>query len=130
MTDKKRCYIAGPMRNHPNFNFDAFDQAKQEVEALGYHPISPADMDRIYEGWGKYPPEDWQPTAEEATHMILRDLDVIANQCDAIYLLEGWETSSGANAERAFIDFLQGFRRFEVLYQTEDAPIGYSEVPC
>lgn len=101
----KKCYIAGPMRNYPGFNFDAFDAAKEEVRALGYHPISPADMDRLYEGWGKYPPEGWQATREDFVRMMSRDLKAI-DDCDAIYLLRGWETSRGAKVELAYAEFL------------------------
>ena len=47
------------------------------------------------------------------------DRDVAAlKKCDAIYLLRGWESSKGANAEKALAEWM----RLEVMYQ-EDADI-------
>ena len=99
------CYIAGPMRGYENYNFDAFDDAKLDVEELGYHAVSPADMDRLYEGWCTYPPKGWSPSDVDKQRMIDRDLAAIAG-CDAIYLLRGWEHSSGAAVEKTYAEFL------------------------
>jgi nucleoside 2-deoxyribosyltransferase len=110
----KKAYIAGPMRGHDHFNFDAFDEAKVEVQKLGFHPISPADMDRLYEGWGKYPPEDFVPDVEDRERFMARDMAAIAS-ADAVYMLIGWQTSSGAKAEIAYANFLEK----EVIYQEQ-----------
>lgn len=96
---KPKCYIAGPMRGYENCNFDSFDEAKAKVKALGYTPISPADMDRLFEGWVEYPPEDLVVTQDMLENMILRDLEVIGRQCSAVYMLCGWEHSKGAQVE-------------------------------
>jgi nucleoside 2-deoxyribosyltransferase len=109
---KPKVYIAGPMRGYKNFNFDAFDAARAEVSALGYHPISPADMDRLYEGWGKYPPADFVPTKEDRIRFMRRDLAAI-EESDAIYLLEGFEDSTGALDEMTHADFIG----LELIYQ-------------
>ena len=100
-------YIAGPMRGYENYNFDAFDNAKEEIlDMEGYYtPVSPADMDRLYEGWERYPPKGWEPSAEDSRKFIQRDLLAI-DGCDAIYLLRGWENSAGAKVEKAYAEFL------------------------
>lgn len=101
-----KAYIAGPMRGYENFNFDAFDAAAKMLRAEGIHPISPTDIDRMMEGWGQYPPEDLEVDKALKTRCIMRDLAVIAYELDGkhgdfLYLLKGWEPSSGANLELA-----------------------------
>jgi len=102
----KKCYLAGPMRGYPDYNFPAFDAAKKDVETLGFHPVSPADLDRLHEGWGAVPPAEWTPTTENASEMIWRDLRAL-HGCDAIYLLRGWKRSTGARVEESFARFLE-----------------------
>ena len=102
---KLRTYIAGPMRGYENFNFDKFDETAEFLKELGHIPISPAEMDRFYEGWGKYPPEDFVATKEDEKRYITRDLEAILT-CHGIYLLPGWELSKGASLEHALAVFL------------------------
>ena len=42
----KVVYIAGPMRGYAEFNFPAFDEARNRGILLGFQIVSPADMDR------------------------------------------------------------------------------------
>ena len=123
MTNKKRVYIAGPMRGIPYFNFMAFDSARDSLKALGYIPVSPADLDREM---GVNPFDlpkdyDWQDldvigfNLEEA---IERDVKAIAT-CDAIYMLDGWQHSRGASAEKA----LAVWQGMEVIYQTDEPAV-------
>ena len=102
---KLRTYIAGPMRGYENSNFDMFDKAEDFLRNQGHIPISPAEMDRFYEGWGKYPPEDFVATKEDEKRFITRDLEVILT-CTGICLLPGWEQSKGARLENALAEFL------------------------
>ena len=121
---KRKIYIAGPMTGIEYFNFPAFDAAKEELELAGWYVISPADLDRQV---GLDPTSlpsdtDWRDldslgfSLEDA---IDRDISAI-KECSAIYMLDGWERSKGANAEIA----LAKWRGIEVLYQSES-----SEVP-
>jgi hypothetical protein len=86
-------YIAGPMRGIENFNFPAFDQARNYLNSLGkYYVVSPADLDRrrglsdntvgedVFEGCMKL------------------DLAIVA-QSEAVFLLGGWEKSRGVANE-------------------------------
>lgn len=110
MTEK--IYIAGPMTGYVHFNFPAFDQAAVEYRHCGWEVFSPADHDRHLLG----KPSDWMPTEEDTEgpwkkwiipnaptlrQMLGADLQWIANEADAIYMLSGWEKSNGANAEWA-----------------------------
>lgn len=85
------------MTGYPLWNFPAFDAARDALAANGHHPLSPADMDRFwgFDGTGDIP--DWFDRADA----LLRDFEIVKH-ADALYLLKGWEASSGASAEVAF----------------------------
>lgn len=99
-----RVYIAGPMRGIYLFNFPAFDAAKHRLVMQGYSVVSPADIDRangfdplkdLSDDW------DWNIIPEYAgtrEDIIKRDIDELLT-CNAIFLLPGWENSTGARAE-------------------------------
>lgn len=90
----KTCYIAGPMRGYPRYNFDAFDAARDALMAEGWKVISPADLDRQ----AGFDPDNHPVTAELLREMQIRDVDAIFNS-DAIFVLDGWASSKGATAE-------------------------------
>jgi hypothetical protein len=101
-----KVYVAGPMRNIPDFNFPAFDEAASYLRALGHEVCNPADRDREQHG----DEVNASPTGDLAdiahTGFDLRealgwDVAWIAKHADAIYMLEGWEKSKGARAEHA-----------------------------
>jgi len=98
-------YIAGPMRGYTNYNFDAFDFAKEYLQRKGIVAISPADLDRLYEGWGTYAPDNFVVDKRFKYDCIKRDLNAIYD-CDGIYMLNGWEDSTGANLELSLANFL------------------------
>lgn len=97
-----RVYIAGPMRGIRDFNFPAFDQARDKLKAEGWDVISPADLDR------EAPTQattDEEAGSEERVHEYMsRDLtDTLLtfrkSRGDAIAMLPGWENSTGAVTE-------------------------------
>ena len=102
-----RIYIAGPMRGIEFYNFPAFDATKKFLEGNGHTVVSPADIDRSL---GHNPLEsedqDWNefPDCLTLKNTILRDVVAILD-CDAVWLLQGWENSKGATAERAIADW-------------------------
>jgi hypothetical protein len=104
---QKRCYIAGPMRSKPHFNFPAFYAAEGLLVAAGWKPTNPARMDMEAEGTPtNLTLEEQQRLAQDgAVFYATRDLKVIldlrAYQGDAIVVLPEWETSTGAKAEAA-----------------------------
>lgn len=101
---KRRVYIAGPMRGIKDFNFPAFDRARDLANVNGLVAISPADIDREN---GIHETTELPQSLEEAAHVnrefVERDVKALlslrAELGDAIALLPGWEKSTGAVAE-------------------------------
>jgi hypothetical protein len=92
-----RVYIAGPMRGYPQFNFPAFDAARDAWAARGWEVVSPADMDRTLDGV-----QECNPTPDQIhsfAHYMRRDINALLT-VDAIAFLPGWEASTGANVEK------------------------------
>lgn len=116
-----RVYIAGPMRGIKWFNFPAFDAARDRLLKFGFDVISPADMDREI-GFDPFKVEDaesydWRDLKKvgfSLTDALDRDVEAL-KKCDGIYLLNGWESSKGAQAEKAVAEWLG----LKVVYQTE-----------
>jgi hypothetical protein len=107
------------MRGYKNFNFDAFDMARIKVKHMGYHPVSPTDIDRLFEGWDHYPPEDFEPTVDDFKRFIRRDLNFLLElspETDGIYMLQGWEKSKGAVLELALAEFIG----LKVIYEEDN----------
>ncbi len=84
-----KVYIAGQMSGLPNFNRDRFNEVVGLVVESGNIPLNPATL------------PDGLP---ERDYMAV---GIAMLQCaDAIYLIEGWENSAGARAEKALADKL------------------------
>jgi hypothetical protein len=112
---RKRIYVAGPMTNREHFNFPAFDDAKRVLLNHGWVVESPADIDRKqfnFDGMGM---KGTEPIDENLLKEIaVRDILAIRD-CDAIYMLEGWQDSVGANAELAFAEWIG----LEIIFQVD-----------
>lgn len=93
-------YVSGPMRGIPDFNFPAFDAARDRGLRLGYTIISPADMDRAV---GIDENTDLVEAEVDVRTFVKRDVDVLLGldpkKGDGMALLPGWECSTGAVAE-------------------------------
>ena len=94
-----RIYIAGPMRGIANYNFPAFDAARDLLTRLGHDVVSSADIDRasgfVTEHDGAV---DVTPAFSIAA-ALRKDFAAISS-CDAVAFLPGWEASAGSLAER------------------------------
>jgi hypothetical protein len=125
---RKSVYVAGKMTGLVDFNFPKFFAAEKVLKAEGWLVVNPAAHDletgmvetfypflrREYGGTLHYRSTD----KFDLKTVLLWDLDQVA-KCDAIFLLDGWEDSKGANAELALAKALGK----EVLYQSpEPAP--------
>jgi hypothetical protein len=95
---KARIYVSGPMSGMPDFNFPAFDHAALRLRKEGWKVVNPADKG-IVEGW------EWED-------YLRHDVKEVCD-CDAIYMLEGWDESAGACLELAVAEGLG----LEVLYE-------------
>ncbi len=97
-----KIYLSGPMRGKKDYNFPEFDRVTKILRSHGHDIISPAEADREEghdpisdpEGYEKWVKSD---AVKNAFERDIRDI----SSCDAIYMLDGWENSIGATAEKA-----------------------------
>lgn len=80
-----KVYIAGPMTGYVQYNYPAFHAAAKELRGLGFDVSNPAEH------------FDGDLTLPYATYLKAAIQALI--ECQAIFLLEGWERSRGANLE-------------------------------
>lgn len=109
VADVKRpaIYIAGPMSGYENFNFPAFDAAEKFLTSMGFTEVfNPAQKDR--ETYGREiedNPDGCQVVAKDLGFDLRKtleiDLSYICSTATHIYMLDGWEKSTGARAEHA-----------------------------
>jgi len=95
---RKKIYLAGPMRDYPQFNFPAFHFAASKLRAEGHNVFSPAEK-----GAEKEVEEnpDLQHSLAFRRKVFHMDTTYICQEADAVAMLPHWHTSTGATAERA-----------------------------
>jgi hypothetical protein len=102
---KMKIYIAGPMRGYPQFNFPAFYDAQEWLTAKGYETFNPAQSDKEHYGENvnnSATGDLSDPAAQTGFSLreaLGRDAAWITAHADALYMLTGWEKSTGAKAE-------------------------------
>jgi hypothetical protein len=103
-----KIYLAGPMRNIPQFNFPAFFKAAKYLRSLGHAVFSPAEHDLSMHSEDFYltnsTGDNTQATKDfgfDLRKALGADLSWICREADGIALLPQWENSKGANAEKA-----------------------------
>jgi hypothetical protein len=104
---QRTVYIAGPMRGYELYNFPAFIEADERCRLRGWTTLNPAkiEMDNGLDPFAdpegvthrvqRFTDQDW-------LQVILRDLAcilILNPDTDALVVLPGWETSTGATAE-------------------------------
>lgn len=87
-------YLSGPMTGLPDLGREAFNRAEQRLRAAGHKVLNPACL-----------PTDLPRAAYLPICLAMLE------QADAIYLLDGWEDSVGAEIEWEFAKY-QGLRYF------------------
>jgi len=102
-----RLYLAGPMRGREEFNFPAFKRAANELRAVGYCVMCPAEVDEFF----GFDPRGMKGTDAELADAefdlckaMAADLVYICEFADAVALLEDLESSldsAGTSAEIA-----------------------------
>lgn len=80
-----KVYISGPITGHINYR-ERFAAAEEILKKAGYEPINPA--------------EELAEMPVNTTHdeYMERAIALLA-MCEGIYMLDGWEASTGANIE-------------------------------
>ncbi|WP_277093407.1 DUF4406 domain-containing protein [Alicyclobacillus mali (ex Roth et al. 2021)] len=87
-----RWYLAGPMSGYPDFNRPTFREAAVRLRAQGLAVVNPAEIPGD-EDW------EWDDWMRAALHCLLG--------CHAVVFLSGWESSRGAQLERAIAEALE-----------------------
>lgn len=103
-------YVAGPMRGIRHYNFPAFLAAARQLKAAGFDVVNPAERD-LRNGFDPVSRdmtgnEDLSAEGFDLRAALSWDLQQIAEKCDGIAVLEGWEQSKGACAEVALAEAL------------------------
>jgi hypothetical protein len=94
-----KVYISGPISGYPNRNEVAFRQSAMYLLGRGYYPLVPHDIP-AEEHEGPCPP-GYATTSDgkhSSTCELRADLKGLLD-CEAIYMLSGWEKSIGARLE-------------------------------
>jgi len=101
--NRKSIYIAGPMRNLPEFNFPAFMAKQAELEAKGDFVFNPAerDIDVGFDPAGMEGTEDLTEHGFSVREALAVDTEFICKHATHVHMLPGWSRSTGATAERA-----------------------------
>lgn len=89
-------YIAGRMRNLKDFGKKKFMAAEKRLQKAGYVVLNPA---RLPDGM---PYERYMPICLS-----------LVEQADAVYMLDNWESSEGAQLEYNYAEFQQKIILFE-----------------
>lgn len=107
-----KVYISGPITGHQDY-MKQFDHAERLLRLHGYETINPArENDRMPEGttWEQYMARCWK----------------LIRPAEAIYLMDGWNTSRGACMELTWAEHM-GIRimteqmvNSEINYKTHD----------
>lgn len=93
-------YLCGPMRGLPNYNFPAFDAAREFLTDMGIEVVNPADIDREAGFVTESPDGEVLLTEHFSIQEALRRDFAAICRCEAVACLPGWEYSSGSLAER------------------------------
>ena len=83
-----KVYISGPVTGTEDYA-ERFQKSGDELYRQGFIPVNPAAVNAML-------PE------ETAYEEYMKVSLVLLDMCDAIYLLEGWQDSRGANREYGY----------------------------
>lgn len=83
-----KIYISGPITGTQDY-MKNFDKAKKELKSVGFSVVNPAKVLSQMPADTEY---------EEYMDMAM----MMLSMCDSIYMLKGWEKSTGANREYGY----------------------------
>ena len=98
-----KVYTAGKMRCLPSFGAEEFRKAARVLRGRGFEVISPLEMDEdagiCVDGLTGF--EDLTDQGFNIRRTLMKDLETVLFDVDAVVLLPGWRGSRGALAEYA-----------------------------
>ena len=104
----KRVYLAGPMSGYEDLNIPLFLHVSKQLRAAGYEVFCPGDLSMAtfgsFERIRQIPDEEIE---EYRRHQLSIELAWICRFAEGMFMLPGWENSSGAIAERALAKALK-----------------------
>lgn len=92
MERKMRVFVSGPITGCERHNFAKFDEVEKWIRGLGILVTNPAVVARSYRE------HDVLNDQETFRDMIRSELSVLV-RCSHIFMLDGWERSTGAKRE-------------------------------
>lgn len=106
-----KIYLTGKMRFVPYWNFPLFKKYAAQLREQDHVVFNPAEQDIVFYGEGVNPPsgdpkDSAGHTPFDIKKSLMTDVDWICNHADAIALIPGWESSKGAQAEKALAEAL------------------------
>ena len=103
----KKIYISGKITNNANYKAD-FEAAELALKIAGFQPVNPAE-EKLPDGatWADY---------------MRHDIKLLCD-CDAIYMLDGWQESAGAKIEHKLARNLG----IEIIYEVFKKPVYNAE---
>lgn len=118
----KSVYIAGPMTGYPAFNFPAFFAADRMLTEQGWHVWNPAAKDeeaKVHEMEAYKTGDAAASIAEGFDYVSAFEWDCSkVLRSNGIFLLKGWEKSTGARAEWAVAQFKKANDpTYEIMYE-------------
>ena len=91
------------MTGHPQFNIPAFAHAAEDMRDMGFNIVVPYELDDPYTKSCLLASSDGSVGSDHTGRTFIdylaRDLKVLADECDGIILLPGWDDSKGARLE-------------------------------
>lgn len=107
MGRKKVIYIAGPITGVKNY-WEAFEQAEEDLQGLGYVPLSPTHLPEGMTNW-----------------QYARICFAMIDSADAVLFLPGHDKSEGATLEERYC----GYTDKPVLFYRDYDACGYNKHP-
>lgn len=96
-----RVYISGAIAGKPDGNRPLFQQYEEYFTQGGHEVVNPHKVDHAHEGpcHGKSTERPGDP--HKYGCYLLADIKALSN-CEAIFMLPGWQGSRGARTEHAY----------------------------
>lgn len=109
---KNKYYLAGPMSNIPQFNYPRFFELAKVLREEGFQIVSPAELDSPATVKAAMASPDGKlgsgvVNGETWGDFLARDVKLVADDVDGVFVMDGWETSKGARLE-LFVAHLAG----------------------